>query len=203
MDDRFDRLSTAAGVAAPVVLLVTVGVGAAVSKAYDWPTEPFSIVGGSGEPVSLAFNVGLVVAGLLALPFARLLWRVGRRAVGGLYVLVALSLVGAGLFPIPTALHAVFGAGLLLGIPLVLLAAGVDDWRGGDRRSGATTLALGTAAFAVWLPYDLGIEAAQVGYGAAELVAFLALAVWSGWTASRLRARPPDGRADHRTDTAP
>ena len=193
-------LAAATGVAAPAVLLLTVGVGVASSPTYDWPAEPFSALGASGEPTADWFAAGLVLTGLLTLPFAARLWRVRAAPVGGLYALVGLSLVGAGLFPFRSLWHEVFGAGSLLGIWLLLWVAAVVDWRAGSHRDAVLALVLGTASLAVWLPYDLGIESAQLGYGLAELVAFLAFAAWSARSAVRIRARnagtPPESRPE-------
>lgn len=177
------------GVAAPGVVLLTVSTGAVASPTYDWPTEPFSVLGAPGAPTADLFGTGLMLGGLLALPFAAGLWRTRSRPVGGLYALVGLSFAGAGRFPIGSTWHEVFGVGILLGIPVLLWTAAVDDWRTGSRRDAALAFASGAAALAVWLPYDFGVEEAQLGYGFAELVAFLALTVWSVRSAIRLRER--------------
>ena len=196
-------LAAATGVASPAAVLLTLTANAALSPTYAWPAEPFSVLGAPGEPTAALFGAGLVLGGLLALPFAVRLWRTAVAAVGVLYALVGLSFAGAGLFPAGTAAHGVFGAGLFVGIWLLLWAAAVVDWRRDSSSSFDAALAflLGTAALAVWLPYDLGVRSAQFGYGFAELVAFGAFAVWSVRTALRLRACDPDASADSRPET--
>lgn len=188
MTANLDRTASATGVVSPAVLLATVTLGAASSPTYDWPAEPFSVLGAPGRPTAAAFDAGLILGGVLALPFAVRLWRTASASVGGLYALVGLSFAGAGLFSVPTRLHEVFGAGAFAGIWLLLWAAALADWRADSRRDGAVAFLLGTAALAVWLPYDLGVARAQIGYGAAELVSLLAFAVWSVRTAARLWA---------------
>ncbi len=197
------RAGTAAGVAAPALLLLTVASGVAATPTYDWPTAPFSVMGAVDQPFALAFNAGLVAVGLATLPFARRLWNAAGRSVGALYAVVGVSFAGAGVFPLPATAHEVFGAGLLAGIPAVLLAASVVGWRRGDRRAGVVALSLGTAALGVWLPYDFGVETAQIGYGAAELVAFVAWSAWSAWTAARLWRRSGQRLSERRAEVTP
>lgn len=182
------------GVLAPTAVLVTFGVSAALSPVYSWPTDPFSVIGATGNLAAAFFNTGLVVAGLLSIPFAVRLWTFGNASAGVLYGLVGLSFAGAGLFPIGAEanLHELFGVGIFLGIWLLLWTAGVGDWRSGHRREGLIAFALGSIAVSVWLPYDFGLTWAQVGYGAAELVAVLSFAAWSARTAARLRKRSAD-----------
>ncbi len=187
--DRRNDVAAACGTVAPLVALGTFAVGAAVADGYAWPGEPFSVIGAAGGPVAAGFNAGLVATGLLALPFATRLWRAASPAVGLAYAVVGVSFAGAGLVPIGGlgGAHELFGAGIFVGIWLLLWADGVVAWRRGDRRRAVASLALGTVAVAVWLPYDLGLAWAQIGWGAAELVAVACLAGWSLATARRLR----------------
>ena len=180
------RAATAAGVCTPVTTLLTVAVATALTDAYDWPTDPFSVIGTLDGPAALAFNLGLILAGALALPFAWRLWTASRRALGVLYALLGVSLAVAGLFPMGTPLHAV-ATGIFLTAWLLPSVAGVVEWRSGRRGAGAAQVSLGTVALLVWLPYDFGVQSLQIGYGAAELVSFVVLALWSGWIAFELR----------------
>lgn len=126
------KIQTLSGVLAPVAVLVTFGVGATLSTVYSWPTDPFSVVGTTGDLAAAFFNAGLIVAGLLAIPFAVRLWTLGNASVGILYGLVGVAFVGAGLFPIGAEanLHEIFGAGIFLGIWLLLWTASEIGDRG-------------------------------------------------------------------------
>ena len=186
--DRAERVGLVAGVLAPLVLLVTVLGGALATPSYQWPTDPFSVVGGTDGVVALAFNAGLVLAGGLAVLFAVPLWRHWRPVLGVLYAVGGVGLVGAGLFPAGSGLHAIAALFFVTAwIPPVV--AGIADWRAGRQTLGAVAAALGLVALGIWLPYDLGLSWAMVGYGAAELVTFITWGAWSAWTASRLGNR--------------
>lgn len=195
MGDSSHRFATVAGVCSPVAALVSIGVATALFSGYDWPTAPFSVMGTGGGPAALVFNGGLVVAGVLALPFAWRLWTARRPLFGILYALLGVSFAVAGAFPMGSPLHAVATGIFLIGW-LLPSAAGVADWRNGRRSVGIAQCVLGTAVLAVWLPYDLGLERAQVGYGGAELVSLLVIAGWSAWTARELWRGGRSGTAD-------
>lgn len=98
-----------AAIALPTVVVAATGLGFAFAPSWDWPTAPISAIGAGDGSVALAFNVLLVVAGVTGLPYARVLWTQYHRAVGLLTGVVAVGFVGAGLFPVPQDLHAVFG----------------------------------------------------------------------------------------------
>lgn len=201
MNDRWRSPARACGFAAPAVLLSTAVGGALAATGYEWPRQAFSEIATTGEPVGTLFSAGLVVTGLVALPFALVLAESFGRVVGAGYGLVAVGAVGAGAFPMPHDLHAVFGTVVVAGPWLVPWAAAVVDWRAGRRRKAALGLALGAATPVAWLPYDLDIQSLQAGMGGAELIGFVAFALWSGWVATRLRAgRNRDaGRRDLKT----
>ena len=193
---RLYSTGRAAGVFAPVVLLATVLGGALATPSYEWPTDPFSVVGATGGPTALAFNAGLALSGVLTAVYGVLRWRTDRRGTGAVYALGAVSLAVAGVFPAGTDLHEV-AAVFLFTAWLPPVADGVARWRAGDRPTGAAGVLLGAAAFGVWLPQDLGLAWAWVGYGAAELVTFAAWGAWTAWVAAQsgVRAERDDERA--------
>lgn len=168
-------------------LLWTSLVGGAVASAvFTWPTDPFSIVGSTGTAVATAFNLGVIASGLLALPAAAWLWTEWRPLVGALYGLTGVSFALAGVFPMPSPFHEL-AAAIFVAVWLLCWVAAVDDWRDGHRRIGGLEFALGTAAVVVWLPYDFSIEAAQMGFGAAEAVAIGTFTLWTVLTVYRRR----------------
>lgn len=192
-------LGRIAGVAAPPVLLATVVGCALAAPGYDWPGEPFSVIGSGGGALALAFNAGLLLAGLLTAGYGGHRWRTGRRGTGAVYVLGGLSLALAGVFPAGTALHEV-AAVFLFTAWLPPVVDGRTRWRADDRPAGAAGVLLGLAAVAVWLPRDFGVESLTVGYGAAELVTFLAWGAWTAWAAWVVDARASAGDNDTRRE---
>lgn len=183
------RIGPVSGVAMQGVLWATVIGGGLASPHFTWPTDPFSIVGSGEGAVATTFNLGLVGSGLLALPFAAWLATVGRRALAVPYALVGVGFLLAGVFPMPNPLHAVATAIFLFTWLLCWVDSG-QEWRAGNRVRAGVAFALGAAAVGIWLPYDLGLERAQVGYAAAEAVAFAVITAWTLWVLRRERTRP-------------
>lgn len=198
MDRRLERWGPLAGIGWPVAIFATLTYGGLASSAFEWPADPFSVVGTTGDVTAAVFNGGLVVGGTLALLFAAFLWQRYSRGVAVLAGVVGVSFAGAGLFPAGQVLHAVFGTAVMVGCWLWLWAAGVVDWRAGDRGAAVAALLLGAVALSVWLPYDLGVERAQFGYAVAELATFGSAGLWSVRTGVRTWRDPggsdgPDG----------
>lgn len=185
MEMRLGRWGQRAGTVWPIVIFATITYGALASSAFEWPADPFSVVGTTGDLTAAVFNVGLGVGGVLAVAFAAWLWHHHGRAVAVLQGLVGLAFAGAGLFPGGQTLHAVFGTAVMVGVLLVLVAAAVVAWRREDRAGVALALVLAAATLAVWLPYDIGMEGLQLGYAVAELVTFGSAGLWSVWTVWR------------------
>lgn len=180
---RLHHTGRAAGVLAPVILLVTALTTAFATPSYEWPTDPFSVVGATGGLTAVAFNVGLVLAGILAAVYGVHRWHTGRRGTGAIYALGGVSLAVAGVFPAGTELHEV-AAVFLLTAWLPPVVDGVSRWRTGNRVTGTTGIVLGVAALGIWLPQDFDLAWAWVGYGAAELVTFATWGVWTAWVAA-------------------
>jgi hypothetical membrane protein len=183
-----------AGVLAPLALLTTAIGGALATPGYRWPTDPFSEVGGTDGVVAFAFDAGLFLSGALALVLAVALRRRWRPALGALY---GVGGVGAGLFPVGSGLHGI-ATPYFFTAWLPPVVAGVADWRAGRRTYGVVGVALGVFAVGIWLPYNQGLSWATVGYGATELVTFLAWGTWSVWAARRLGNQRAVGDATER-----
>jgi len=173
------------GIVFPGALLGAVIAAAFASPTYGWPAEPFSAIGRTSDPAAWLLNGGLVASGLLGLPFAWLLVRSRHVVVGAGYAAVALGFAAAGIFRAPTAAHELAAGIALFGVWLVPWILAALDWRAGDRRAAGIGTGAGALAVAGWLPYDLGLAWAQLGYGAVEMVVLLTLAGWSGWLARR------------------
>lgn len=197
MEHTAEKFRIATGVLTPLVALGTFVGSATLSATYTWPSEPFSVIGGEGNLLALLFNAGLVTTGFLALPFATRLWTTKSRAVAVLYGLVGVMFVGAGLFPMSESsiVHELFGAGIFVGIWLLLWTAGITDWRSGDRRESVTAVALGSISLLIWLPLDFEVKWAWIGWGGAELVVVLCFGVWCVSTVERLWRQPSDSTA--------
>ncbi len=109
-----------AGIAAPAVFWLTTIVCGLMMGNYNHLVRLVSELGALGTDTRFIFAVGLVLTGILSLALmVGLLRRCKSRGVSIFPVIIilthALSITGAGIFPMPTRLHG------LLGMPSVLM----------------------------------------------------------------------------------
>lgn len=144
-----------AGFVAPAAYFSTYLVGALLNPAFSPVRDAPSELGRVGEPNAWVFSLGLVVAGVAGIVAAGALFVRLRQAARGPWLLVAttlsfdlfcVSLVMAGLFPLPSDLHYGFGTSMA-GLLTPLLAALVA-WRAGLGRNTIVSLAVAFAGVA-------------------------------------------------------
>jgi len=66
------RTTAVCGVIAPTVALVAIFASTALTPSFSWTGTSLSRVGRQGKPAAALFNLGLVVGGVVGLPFV---WR--------------------------------------------------------------------------------------------------------------------------------
>lgn len=171
------RLAAVSGVASAVGTPTLIVVATLVAPWFSWRTNAFSDLGVT-PPTELLFNGTLIVGGLLALPFAWLLWTtsdgLGGRLRGGLFAITAVALGAVGVFPSGDPLHFPVAATHFLGVTVTLA---VD---GALRRGRTTGRLAGVAAVGhavAWIAWGQGILFPP-GLALPEFVGALVLATW-------------------------
>lgn len=170
-------LGLGCGVAAPVVAAVAILVATTLDPGFSWLDSALSHTGElpagrslslallAERPQFLAFDGGLLLAGLLGLPFAAVLYGDAEhgleRAGAVVFGVAVLLLAGVGVFYLPKALHGPVAIGHFLATTLFFVVYGAGAVRAGRRRFGAATAALtvvhvlGWLVWAIWLADDL------------------------------------------------
>jgi len=185
-----ERATTATGVLAPLVALGAIFLATVLSPSFTWTGEPLSFLGSAGQPTRPLFNYGLVVGGLLSLPFAGRLVATGRnrleRLGGGTFALTGTAMGLVGVFPMGTTWHfpAAVSFYLLLSVSTWLYGAG--NVLAGDRWRGALTVGLGVLNLLTWAVYAAVFAPTGLSLALPELVGALALGAWTAATAVRL-----------------
>lgn len=180
-----------AGVAAPIVALGGIALALLTAPGFSWGADPLSRLGVTRAPTNLLFNLGLIVAAVVAAPFGLALWRTSRNAAMRVGVVVfglsiaMLALVG--LYPMGEPLHTPAAVGYFSLFTLAFLVWGagayVDGWRWG-----AATIGLAIFHLVAWLVWVfLTEDAAWIALP--ETVGALAFAGWSVFTARTERLR--------------
>lgn len=166
---------------APAVALAAIVGAVLLAPEFSWAGDALSDLGVPGAGAAWLFNGGLVLAGVLGLPFAASLAATARTRLDWLACLVLLatlpSLAGVGLFPSGHPYHLPAAVGFYLGAALTLWIDGTAGVLAGEPRFGLAALWLGNLQVLQWLAWAAGL---RVGPGLAipEAVGAVLFAVW-------------------------
>lgn len=183
-----NRTAAAFGVLSILVSLGAIGVAILLSARFSLATSALSDLGRAGWNATAVFNGGLLVAGLLALPFGIVLARDARtllHAAGSVaFSLSAVSLALIGVFALPAPEHGLVAIGFFLAFTVAFILYGIGDVRAGARGRGLATLGLALVhilGWTIWLA-----AGTPGGLAIPELVGSACLSAWVLATAARL-----------------
>jgi hypothetical membrane protein len=201
-----DRLGRASGVAFVLVSLGAILSATLVSPTFTWTGSALSDLGAPGTATALPFNGGLVLSGLVALPFVAWLYRDGRnrleRAGGAVLGVSAVLSALVGIFPIGTPQHFPVAVAFFLSIPVALWTHATGSYRAGDARGAAVGLVCGALDPAAWLVWWIYVRGLAPGLAIPEIVGVLGLHAWALYTVlSARRSGSANGREDRTGDT--
>jgi hypothetical membrane protein len=177
-DPTSRRLARLAGGLGTVVALGAVGLAGLLAPTFSVTTGNLSDLGTTAAPgVAPVFNGGLLVGGLLAVPYALPLGlRRGasrrRRAVGVGFGATALSLAGIGTFPAGTAPHLPLSVAFFV---LVTLTTALDGVARRDEPTGRVALALAGGHALLWTGW---LRVGPPGLAIPETAGALAIGAW-------------------------
>lgn len=184
---RANRVAAAFGVLSILVSLGAIGVAVLLSARFSLATSALSDLGRAGWTTTAVFNGGLLVAGLLALPFGVVLARNARTllyAAGSVaFSLSAVSLALVGVFALPAPEHGLVAIGFFLAFTVAFVLYGAGDVRSGARRRGLATLGLALVHVLGWVVW-VG-AGTPGGLAIPELVGSACLSAWVLATAAR------------------
>lgn len=186
-----ERLGTVSGLLAPLIALGAIAVATLVSPTFTWTESALSDLGGPGAPTAWLFNGGLLLGGIVALPFALRVFTVARnrleRVGAVLFGATGVALASIGVFPIGTPQHLPAAVSFYLLLSLSLWAYGAGNALAGSRGIGALTIGLGVLNLAAWVVWALAVRSVAPGLALPEIVGAVCLGGWTAGTALRLR----------------
>lgn len=178
---RLACLGRRSTLAAPAIAFIAIIGATLLAPDFSWAGDALSDLGAPGAPTAWLFNGGLVLAGLLGLPFAAAL-AVGARnradlLAAGSVVLTLALLAGVGIFPSGHPFHLPVAAGFYLFATLTLWIDGTAGVLAGDLRFGLVAIWLANIQVLQWLAWAAGV---RVGPGLAvpEAIGAALFAAW-------------------------
>lgn len=193
-DRNWRRIATTCGLAAPIVALgaILLATLLASPETFTWRDRALSDMGRYGTRTFLLFNGGLILGGLLGVPFGWRLWTASRTGLERLGVVLlwgaTVGLLGVGVFFIG---HTDFYLGTDLHAPAALLYFGLApfaQWIYGtgqiladERNVGLVSIWLGLVhplAWLGWLLYRPIASDPAAWFAVPEMVAALAFGCW-------------------------
>ena len=205
------RLATNCGFAAAIVPLgaILLATLVAAPETFTWRGRALSDMGRAGTRTFPLFNGGLILGGLLGIPFGWRLWiatrnRLDRVGVALLWV-ATVALVGIGVFFLG---HDAYYLGTELHSPVALLFFGLAPFAqwcygsglvlAGDARLGLASFWLGIVHPLAWLGWLLSRAGAADSSAWFAVPEFVAAVAFGGWVfllaADRHRRERRDGR---------
>ncbi|OLZ41454.1 hypothetical protein A6E15_10865 [Natrinema saccharevitans] len=188
------RLATYCGIAAPLVTLGAILIATLVAppETFTWRTRALSDMGRYGAPTFPLFNGGLIVGGLIGLPFAWRLWTASRnrleRAGIALLVVTVVGQIGVGIFflehtavYLERSLHPVAALSVFGVAPFAGWVYGTGAARAGDTRLAVASIAIGFVHPLTWAGWVLALDGAvdtDTWFAVPEFVAAVAFGSW-------------------------
>ncbi|WP_277541003.1 DUF998 domain-containing protein [Haloarcula laminariae] len=187
-----DDLARVSGVVAVCIAAVGIAGAALASPAFAVTGNALSDLGQPGNPAAtpvttLLFDGGLILAGVVGLPFSVVLWRRSETSIGRVavvpFAVALLGMAGVGLFPAGRPLHVPAALTLYLGSMVAMTLAGVDSGLAGKRRRAAATLSFVAVHVAGWWWWAAGGPVPRPGLAVPELLGAAVFAAWVVLTA--------------------
>jgi hypothetical membrane protein len=183
------RIATLCGVVAPALALLAVVVPTFLTPSFSWTGTSISHMGAAGMPAAVVLNGGLILAGLVGLPFVWRLW-VGadhplENAGTLLFAVSVLGLIGVGVFPLPHPNHGPVAITHFVAYTVGLWVYGTGTALAGRVRWGLATVWLGIGHVLAWVLWAVaGLE----GIALPEAAGSVVFAGWLFVTARRFLA---------------
>lgn len=177
-----DRLGPASGVLSPLVALGSIVLATIRSATFTWTHSALSDLGRAGVSTAWLFNGGLIVGGVLAVPFGVWLFGIARnrleRAGSVVFWFTGIAMAGIGAFPAGTGPHLPAAVSFYLLLSCSLWLYGAGNVLDGAWRRGVLTVALGVVNLLAWLVWAVSLQSLIPGLAIPESVGATILGGW-------------------------
>lgn len=193
----------ASGLVAPLVAAIGILSATLADPSFSWATSALSDMGAlprgrsvtasflRSNPQFLLFNGGLILAGILGLPFARTLRTAAEnrahRAGAAAFAVAIVAMALVGVFHIPRPPHGAVAIAHYLAATIALWTYGTGTALAGAVRRGLATIWLGIAHVLFWILWALFLSSGPVpGIAVPETVG---AAIFGAWILATARSR--------------
>lgn len=174
------RLVAFCGIISPIITFVLISLAIFNTSWFSWTENALSDLGVEGIEATL-FNSGLILGGILYIPFALGIERFFRNQTLGkigasILLLADVLLIAIGIFPetAPNKIHLYVSVGFFLSLALSLLIQGTAMIQTpAERKLGTFTMLIVIIGLAPWILHP------WKGVAIPELIAALAATIWS------------------------
>lgn len=176
------RLAAYSGPVGGAIGLIATLLAVALSPTFTWTGSALSELGGPTAANPWLFNWGLIVSGIVALPFAWAVWAAAENATqrtgAGTFALCVIALALVGVYPIDTDLHGPTALAYFAFLAATLWIHGSGTVLAGRPRAGLVAIWFGIVDVLTWIVWYLvgpGTAAVPELVGAGLLLAWIVL----------------------------
>ena len=181
-----ERLATWCGVAAVTVAIVSILLAVLAAPWFSWTDDALSNLGTAQADYPWLFNYGLVLSGLLALPFSWRLYSAGDHPIerlGGLTLALSVTCLAlVGVFPAGHPYHLPAAVAFYLGFTLSLWFHGTGESLAGGPERGTVSIWTGIVHLLAWIGWAVWFSD-RTGLAIPETVGAFTLIGWVLWRA--------------------
>lgn len=181
-EDFWFRAAAVCGILTPIIAFTCICAAMALYPQFSWIDNALSDLGVVEGAVSMIFNGGLMVSGILALAFAIGVQSYLNKSTIGkigafLFALDAIALIAIGAFPENTAPHFPASVAFFILFPIAMLFIGVVLTKRDENPMAAFSFLAAIFSIAVWVfQYAVGFGK---GVAIPETLTALAVSAWA------------------------
>lgn len=181
-EDFWFRITAVCGILTPIIAFTCISTAIALYPPFSWTNNALSDLGVVEGAVSMIFNGGLMVSGILALAFAVGVQNYLNKSIIGkigafLFALDAIALIAIGAFPENTAPHFPASVAFFMLFPIAMLLIGAVLTKRGEKPIAAFSFLAAIFSIAVWVfHYNVGFGR---GVAIPETLTALAVSAWA------------------------
>lgn len=176
------KIAAVCGILTPIIAFTCILMAIVLYPQFSWTENALSDLGIVEGAVSIIFNSGLIVSGILALAFAIGVQNYLNKSLMGkvgafLFALDAIALIAIGAFPEKTAPHFPASVAFFVLFPIAMLFIGATLTKRGEKPMAVFSLLAAIFSIVVWIfQYNVGFGR---GVAIPETLTALAVSAWA------------------------